>query len=338
MSGSNTSARHGKRIVEGRRSLALAASLAVAAVLWTGTAAAQGRTVSSAIELARQSASMKPGEWVWAPQIAPRGPVLVYVDLSKQLATVYRNGVRIGVATVSSGKPGHQTPTGVFTILQKDAKHRSSTYNNAPMPYQQRLTWDGVALHAGGLPGYPESHGCVHLPMAFARQLFAATKLGTTVIVAGDSVHPVATGGGEVLAPSTLDVTSDGDFWTPEKSPAGPVTIVMSRADQAVIVLRNGVPIGRSAVALPRDDDVTHVLTLAAGTGGAQQWIHAGVAGHENEDGRPVDELARNKVRIPDDFYRRVTAMLQPGATVLVTSAALGDAGTGSRLTVLTGQ
>lgn len=259
-------AKPASRIAAGRWSLTLAAACCAAALLWTGTAGAQGRTVSSAVELARQSDSLKPGEWVWAPQIAPRGPVLVYVDLSTQRATVYRNGVRIGVATVSSGKPGYQTPIGVFTILQKDARHRSSKYNSAPMPYQQRLTWDGVALHAGGLPGYPESHGCVHLPMAFARQLFTVTQLGTTVIVAGNSAHPVATGGGEVLAPSTSGLKSDGDFWTPEKSPAGPLTIVLSRADQAVVVLRNGVPIGRSAVTVPRDNDATHVLTLAGET------------------------------------------------------------------------
>ena len=92
------------------------------------------------MELARQADQLKPGQWVWAPQIAPKGPITVYVDLSRQLATVYRNGVRIGVSTVSSGKPGHETPTGVFTILQKDAKHHSNKYNNATMPYQQRLT------------------------------------------------------------------------------------------------------------------------------------------------------------------------------------------------------
>ncbi len=318
--------------------IAMAACLALAAALCTGTATGQGRKVSSAVELARQSASLKPGEWVWAPRIAPRGPVLVYVDLSKQLATVYRNGVRIGVATVSSGKPGYRTPTGVFTILQKDAKHRSSTYNSAPMPYQQRLTWDGVALHAGGLPGYPESHGCVHLPLAFARELFTATQLGTTVIVAGDSAHPVAAGGGDVLAPAAAVSQGESDFWAPEKSPAGPVTIVLSRADQAAIVLRNGVPIGRSAVTLPRDEDATHVLTLAGGSGGEQRWIHAGVAGHEDEDGQPLDEVARNRVVIPPDFYQRVTAMLEPGTTLLVTSASLGDGGVGTPLTVLSGQ
>jgi lipoprotein-anchoring transpeptidase ErfK/SrfK len=150
----------------------------------------QGARVSSPAELARIADELKPGEWVWAPSVAPTGPLLIYVDLSRQRATVYRNGVRIGVSTISSGKPGHETPTGVFTILQKDASHHSKKYDNAPMPFQQRLTWDGVALHAGGLPGYPESHGCVHLPYTFSQQLFGITTLGATVVVQGDDAHP----------------------------------------------------------------------------------------------------------------------------------------------------
>ena len=126
---------------------------------------------------------------MWAPTVAPLGPILIYVDLSRQRATVYRNGVRIGVSTISSGRDGHATPTGVFTILQKDANHKSNLYNAAPMPFQQRLTWDGVALHAGGLPGYPESHGCVHLPMGFAKALFGVTALGGTVVIEGDAIR-----------------------------------------------------------------------------------------------------------------------------------------------------
>src|SRR5512139_1712829 len=155
-----------------------AAATAALALCAAQSVNAQGSTVTSPVELARQAEKLKPGQWVWAPQVAPTGPIVVYVDLSRQIATVYRNGVRIGVSTVSTGKPGHETPTGVFAILQKDAHHHSSKYNNAPMPYQQRLTVDGVALHAGGLPGYPESHGCVHLPSKFAEELFGATHMG----------------------------------------------------------------------------------------------------------------------------------------------------------------
>lgn len=299
-------------------------------------ALAQGAKISSPVELARKAATLKPGQWVWAPRIAPQGPMLVFVDLSKQLATVYRNGVRIGVSTVSTGKPGHETPTGVFSILQKDAKHRSSVYNNAPMPFQQRLTWDGVALHAGGLPGYPESHGCVHLPYAFAKLLFEATGRATTVVIAGDATHPVETGRGEVLAPSDAPAL-EGEFWAPERSPRGPVTVVMSRSDQTLSVLRNGVEIGRSSAINDFNDDTTHVLTLGAGKDGQPVWIFAGVAGHAEEEGRVLDETVRNRVRIPQDFYDKVMAILAPGSTLLVTGAPLSAGATGASLTVLSG-
>src|SRR5450830_2095677 len=262
---------------------------------------AQGAKVSSPVELARRAEQLKPGQWVWAPQIAPQGPLLVVVDLSRQLATVYRNGVRIGVTTVSTGKPGHDTPTGVFTILEKNVKHRSSSYNNASMPYQQRLTWDGVALHAGGLPGYPESHGCVHLPYAFARVLFAATRHGTTVIITGDARHPVTAASGEVLAPGAQGGPVAGEFWAPERSPSGPVTLVMSRSDQAVAILRNGVEIGRAAAVNASTDDSTHVLTLGAGTEGKPQWIYAGVSGHAGEAGRELDEATRTRLTVLTD-------------------------------------
>lgn len=311
-----------------------------AAVLVVATPArAQGAKVSAPVELARQADDLKPGEWVWAPEIAPRGPMLVFVDLSKQVATVYRNGVRIGVSTVSTGKPGHETPTGVFTILQKDAKHRSSTYDNAPMPFQQRLTWDGIALHAGGLPGYPESHGCVHLPYAFARALFEATAFTTTVIIAGNARHPVQTGSGAVLAP-TADEAPAASFWMPERAPTGPVTIVMSRSDQAVSVLRNGIEIGRAPASNTSRDDATHVLVIGAvGDGdGEPSWIYAGVAGHAAEDGLPLDEATRNRVHIAQDFYDRVRPLLVPGTTLLVTQAGLGNGSTGTPLTVLSGE
>ncbi len=97
--------------------------------------------------------ALAPGEFVWNEAIAPEGPMVVIVSLTEQRAYAYRNGIAIGFTTTSTGKPGHATPTGIFTILQKDKDHHSSKYNDAAMPYQERLTWDGVALHAGGLPG-----------------------------------------------------------------------------------------------------------------------------------------------------------------------------------------
>lgn len=141
-------------------------------------------------------ALMAPGEFEWAPGRAPAGSVLVVVSLPQQLVHVYRGGVRIGLSTVSTGKRGHDTPTGVFTVLQKKRMHRSNLYDDAPMPFMQRLTWDGVALHAGRLPGYPASHGCVRLPAAFAELLYTATDFDTVVVVADD-----ASFGDEVVRP-----------------------------------------------------------------------------------------------------------------------------------------
>ena len=116
--------------------------------------------------------------------------MLIIVSLPDQLVHVYRNGVRIAASTCSTGKLGHRTPTGVFKILQKDKNHRSSTYDNAPMPNMNRLTWSGIALHAGQLPGYPASHGCVRLPKEFSALLFGITKVGMTVVIADNSSQP----------------------------------------------------------------------------------------------------------------------------------------------------
>lgn len=316
-----------------RQQMSKACILVTAAIL-AHAAIAQGSHTPSPVEFARQADKLKPGQWVWAPQVAPKGPVLVFVDLSRQTATVYRNGVRIGVSTVSTGKEGHATPTGVFSILQKDANHHSSTYDNAPMPFQQRLTWDGVALHAGGLPGYPESHGCVHLPYAFAKALFGITASSTTVVIAGDALHPVETHSGAVLAPAPATPNA-GEFWAPERSPAGPVTIVMSRSDQVVSVLRNGIEIGRAAAINPSTDDATHVLTLGTGKNGKPAWIYVGVTGHADENGRIVDETTRNRVQIAQDFLDKVEPILAPGTTLLVTQAPLIAGATGAPLTVM---
>ena len=104
---------------------------------------------------------LKKGEFLWMGEAVSTGPVAMVVSITEQRAYVYRNGILIGATTVSTGRPGHLTPTGVFTVLQKQKEHRSTIYDGAPMPYMERLTWGGVALHACGLPGYPESHGCI---------------------------------------------------------------------------------------------------------------------------------------------------------------------------------
>lgn len=132
-----------------------------------------------------QADTLKAGDFLWQPDVAAAGAVNIVVDLDRQFAYVYRGGTLIGISSVSTGRDGHETPVGSFTILQKQVDHKSNLYHEASMPYMERLTWDGVALHAGGVPGYRESHGCVHLPIAFAKLLYGVTDIGATVELRG---------------------------------------------------------------------------------------------------------------------------------------------------------
>ena len=120
-------------------------------------------------------------QFVWQPELAPAGPLSMDIDLGDQKAFVYRDNILIGMSTISSGKPGHETPTGSFTVLAKTRFHRSNKYDDAPMPFMQRLTWSGLALHAGNAKGYPTSHGCIRLPRSFAADLFGEPTVGMRV-------------------------------------------------------------------------------------------------------------------------------------------------------------
>ena len=121
-------------------------------------------------------------------------PLHVVVSINEQKAHVYAGTELIGSSRISSGKPGHDTPQGIFTVMEKRRHHRSNIYSNAPMPYMQRLTWSGIALHEGHVPDHPASHGCVRLPREFAADLFSMTTRNRHVIIAGDmpQVHAVS--------------------------------------------------------------------------------------------------------------------------------------------------
>jgi hypothetical protein len=317
-------------------------AIAAAALLGSGPAFAQGAPKSAQLQLAKQAEKLKPGEWVLKPEIAKSGPVLVYVDLGRQRATVYRNGVRVGVSTISTGKDGYETPTGVFTILEKDKDHRSRTYDDAPMPFQQRLTWKGVAMHAGNLPGFPASHGCVRLPMEFAKKLFEITPMGGTVVIAGGHEDPIKRPAAGVLAPALAGVTApppaqltpEGQFtWTPEASPAGPVSIIISTGDQQVVVLRNGVEIGRAHATVQQQTSQAQVMTYAGGKN--KQWIQVGVS---DLTGEPVEVISTERVEqmhLPAAFVTGMRSVITPGTTVLVTQASVSPQSTGLQATVL---
>jgi L,D-transpeptidase catalytic domain len=124
-------------------------------------------------------------------QDAAKGPLQIIVSIADQRISVYDDGALIARSSVSTGVPDHPTPSGVFSIISKNRWHRSNLYSAAPMPYMQRLTWSGIALHAGVLPGYPASHGCIRLKKDFAIRLWHLTKRGTRVIIASDDVRPV---------------------------------------------------------------------------------------------------------------------------------------------------
>jgi hypothetical protein len=273
------------------------------------------------------------GQFVWNPVAATTGPIVVVVSLDDQRVMVYRNGIAIGWASASTGKPGHETPTGVFVILQKDKDHRSSTYGNAPMPYTERLTWDGVALHAGGLPGYPSSHGCVHLPSAFAEALFAASPMGMTVVVADTRSAPVDVAHPPLAVPvnavsgtplETPRLVADEDYrWQPERATEGPITLLLSTADARLLVFRNGVEIGRARLDLAQPDLRlgSHVYVVTELRGGVPAWQAVGVPGHVDEAHRPLDAAAVARVGVPDAFRSAVTDVLHVGASLMVTDA-----------------
>jgi DNA-binding beta-propeller fold protein YncE len=271
---------------------------------------------------------LKPGDYIWHPELSPDGPVVIVVSIPDQVMYVYRNGIRIGRSTVSSGKPGHRTPTGVFTILEKQRQHTSNIYKGASMPNMQRLTWGGVALHAGNLPGYPASHGCIRLPLDFSKLLYTVTTRGTTVIVADNKSAPAQTvHPGILFAPGGVDaeapVSPEGYSWAPERSTNGPVSILVSSADRRVYVFRNGTPIGNAGFSL---EDPTRPLGNHAYSAldvidseGRRKWLSIAT-----DDGRQKQDDVHDLMKrgsISPEFVASVRAVLSPGATLLITDA-----------------
>lgn len=133
--------------------------------------------------------ALKPGQFLWKEGHEDSKVTRVVIGLNEQRAFAYHRDELIGVSTISSGTAKHPTPTGIFPILEKKRMHRSIRYDNAPMPFMQRLDDYGIAMHAGNLPGRPASHGCIRLPNEFAARLFAATEIGTEVLI-GARVRP----------------------------------------------------------------------------------------------------------------------------------------------------
>lgn len=264
--------------------------------------------------------------YFWHPEIAPRGPRVIVVSLKEQRIFVYSNGTLIGAAPVSSGKPGYDTPPGVYRVLQKEREHYSNRYDNAPMPFMQRLTWDGVALHSGEVPDHPASHGCIRLPPAFAQRLFAATRAGDVVVVAGDGAAPVDQLYPAVVAPINLagqPMLLDGqDASSLAVLDTSPLNIVVSTHDLRVYVLQNGVLLASSSITMDANytfaGTVLYVLDPPRTNAirGVHHWSAYRLAG--NGAVPDASDVAQH-IRAPEVFGAPLRQALQPGAAVLVT-------------------
>src|SRR3989440_2344192 len=268
-------------------------------------------TFTEGVRVSPETSSLKAGQYTWEPERAPEGPLLIVASVTEQVAYIYRNGICIARSSVSTGRPGHRTPTGVFTILEKEVHHTSSIYKGAEMPYMERATWGGIALHAGDLPGYPDSHGCIRLPLEFSKLLFGVTMKGATVIIADQhsapttTVHPglfFAQNGQE------SEPIAAGQFdWNADKSPTGPVSFIVSSADKTVYVYRNGVEIGRAGIPNPQVVSPLNdrVFSALQGTdaNGHFRWVQVTAKGKEGTNQGLF--LEAQKSGLPTDFLTK---------------------------------
>lgn len=280
---------------------------------------------------------LKAGQFIWQGDEAASGPVVGLVSIPEQRIYLYRNAKLIGVSTVSTGKRGYGTPAGIFTVLEKDRHHRSITYDNAPMPYANRLTWDGVALHAGHVLSRPASHGCIRLPSQFARLLFGVSTRGMTVVIMGYPNQNVRLAHPTVLLPvdvekgkviNTTDLMPTEEFrWQPENSPEGSISIVMSETDQHLLVYRDGIEIGRAKISMTLTENNlgthTFIMQESEGTDSNpildRRWMTVGIQSHTDEDNRILNASFFEQLNIPTDFAKSLNSILTSGTTLLIT-------------------
>lgn len=279
---------------------------------------------------------LKAGQFIWKPQAAPEGPVVIIVSVPEQLVHVYRNGIEIGVSTCSTGKPGHETPRGVFTILEKQRQHVSSIYQDAQMPNMERVTWGGVALHAGNLPGYPASHGCVRLPMKFSDVLFGVTHVGTVVIIADERTQPksvvhsglflseAASAEAHELAKGMVHKKAPSPWEATTTYPV--VSVLISGADRKAYITKDGDLEGDYPVmiAKPEVQLGTHVYSLVGETADRSgiAWLSFGIGGAKTD--AHIVEWQGDRTMERVSFYHPERALaiargLHPGTTLTIT-------------------
>jgi hypothetical protein len=224
-----------------RAALASGAALAlVLAALGSADAAVQAKAQN-----AKREQPKKP------PPPKPLDMPLIEISISKQQLTLFEKGEPVAYAPVSTGMAGHNTPTGVFSVLAKEVFHRSNIYSGAPMPFMQRITWSGVALHAGVLPGYPASHGCIRMPHEFAVKLFGLTQRGARVLVMAHEVAPVPFENARLFtrAKPVADKTSEAILPAPGSADAKSTPAVRTAESQSPSVMSDAVDAAAHALA-----------------------------------------------------------------------------------------
>lgn len=328
-------------------------------------------------------------------QPLPQGPFQIVVAIARQQVTLYGQNGPIAQASISTGVPGHPTPLGVFSVISKHKWHQSNIYSGAPMPYMQRITWSGIALHAGPLPGYPASHGCIRLPQDFASRLWGTTRVGARVIVTREPAAPVEIAHPNLFVPKKLEekavpvvamaeaskvtvslaadpdgalrlaattatpqvtgsiaVTPTGERTSAEPPRAkGPISVFVSRKQNRVFVRQGLVPLLDLplAIAAPERPLGTHVFTALAlkDNGAAVRWTVVSIpsgylnradhtskrskkTSHEQHDilvaaSASTAAEALDRITLPPEAIERISTLLSPGASLIVSDNALSD-------------
>lgn len=318
----------------------------------------------------------------------PKGPLQVIISIRDQRISLYDNGALIARSSVSTGVPSHPTPLGVFSVISKQRWHRSNIYSAAPMPFMQRITWSGIALHAGVLPGYPASHGCIRLTDSFAVRLWHLTKRGTRVIIARDEVRPLEVTNPHLFVPKSTapeaesqvaDVAANSittaatyapqisdvraqattSLQVPRSSTNGealqkarPISVFVSRKLGKLLVRQNFTPLFDAPVKIQNPDEPlgTHVFTLMASQneGAAIRWTVVSTPeefsrspgsspkSHKEpmqrliataSSGASTDKAnaALNRIEIAQDVYARISELVTPGSSVIISDHGLSD-------------
>jgi hypothetical protein len=260
------------------RRLATTAAAALLAILGAALASGDASAASAA-----KKTEARP-----ATGAAPSAPLISVVSIGEQRITVWAGDTQVARSGVSSGMAGHRTPTGIFSVIGKERYHESNLYSAAPMPYMQRITWSGVALHEGNLPGYPASHGCIRLSGDFAQRLYGMSRMGMRVIVADRDLSPAPFAHPGLPAPTFVRASLYAELGASADAPAGRMQLGAAPADAQRLlnpIERGRLEQGRAkALLLEAKADAAALLDIAAQRGHearlAAQMVRAAEADH----------------------------------------------------------